>query len=639
MKKIITFLSLALLAVACSDSLVDNQVYNNYSDNEGGVRIALETKVETKAASTLSGNTMELLENSVLKIYDSSDELIRKYEPATESPETLYLVTGDYSLSLNLGEGITPTKDLSELTYYGESTFKIKENTTTSVGVICYINNSVVTINFDEQTLDENLEAGYRVTLIAGDNIDSTVETPLYFTEDGSGYFILPEAANSVSWRFEGVKKSGDAISLGGVVSDANAGEENILVFRFDESEQYLLVGNIAVDTSVEVFNDDFIYKYEADETTDPTDPDPTDPTDPEEIIGTINNVVTDLWNNTATITTSLSSSSFTKATMQVRESGETAWQTVDLVASGNSYVANVAPTWSSETNDTGLTYYSPSNGIWAGTSYECQLVVDDEVIASTTFNSDPTPATGDTSNGVQTIPDGDLDSSSLACYTTSNDGSSWDSGNFKFISTYYLCYNDSSTFSGVTCAKLVTSEVMSVTAAGNIFYGSFKYSSFTGTVSFGRSFTWTARPRSLKLKYAASLGAGSITAPDGTVDAGETFAQDRGRIFLAIVDWSSQHAVAAGTSSTPTGAWDPTLQTSVTEGNNIIGYASLFIDESTDLTKLSDLELPIQYYDTETKPSKSYTLVISCASSAYGDYKVGITGSTLYVDDFEFGY
>lgn len=634
--------SLALSMASCSDALIDDQNYN-YSDSEGGVSIAIETKVETKAGSSLSGSSLEQLENSVLKIYDSSDALIRNYEPATDSPATIYLVSGEYNLALDFGSGVEMTTDSQDLTYYGESDFTITSGLTTAVGVTCNVVNTVVGVNFDETTLDEYLEAGYKVTLTT----ESIADESLNFTEDGDGYFILPDDSKTIAWQFEGVRKSdSSAISVSGIISEANAGEKNILTFQYDYVGQYLdFVGGITVDTSVVEFKDNFDFTYEDDDTT--TDPDPTPDPDPdpdpdvpsEEITGTIDSVVTDLWGNSATITTTLSSSNFTTATMQVREANTTAWQTVDLVANGDSYVANVEATWSAETNDAGLTYYTPSNGIWAGTSYECQLVVNDEVVASTTFNSNPNPAANDTSNGVQTIPDGDLDSSSLACYTTSNGGDSWDSGNFKFISTYHLCYNDASTFSGVTCAKLVTSKVMSVIAAGNIFYGSFKYSSFTGTVSFGRSFTWTARPRSLKLKYAASLGSGSITAPDGTVDAGETFEQDRGRIFLAIVDWDSQHAVAAGTSSTPTGAWDPTLQTSVDEGEKIIGYASLFIDESTDLTKLSDLELPIHYYDTETKPSKNYSLVISCASSAYGDFKEGISGSTLYVDDFEFGY
>ncbi len=637
--------SLALSMASCSDALIDDQNYN-YSDSEGGVSIAIETKVETKAGSNLSGSSLEQLENSVLKIYDSSDALIRNYEPATDSPSTIYLVSGEYSLTLDFGSGVEMTTDSQDLTYYGESDFTITSGLTTAVGVTCNVINTVVGVEFDETTLDEYLEAGYKVTLTT----ESIADESLNFTEDGDGYFILPDDSKRIAWQFEGVRKSdSSAILVNGVISEANAGEKNILTFRYDYVGQYLdFVGGVTVDTSVDEFNDNFDFTYEEDDTT--TDPNPTPDPEPdpepdpdvpsEEITGTIDSVVTDLWNNTATFTTTLSSNEYTTATMQVRESEETVWQTVDLTASGDSYVATAGATWSAQTNAAGLTYYTPSNGIWAGTSYECQLVVDGVVLASKTFNSNPNPAANDTSNGVQTIPDGDLNDTSLACYTTSHGSSSWDSGNCKpLFSAYYLCDDDSKTFSGVTCAKLETTNIVGVLAAGNIFYGDFAYASFTGTVSFGRPFTWTARPRSLKLKYAASLEEGSITAPDGAVDGGTTFTQDRGRIFLAIVDWSSQQKVASGTSD-PTGCWDPTLQTTIEGTGDIIGYASMFIDESTDLTKLHDLELPIYYYDTVTNPSSSnYSLVISCAASAYGDYKIGVEDSVLYVDDFEFGY
>ncbi len=646
MKKIIILGSLALFMASCSDSLVEDQAYS-YSDGEGGVSIAIETQAITKAGTDLSGNTMSQFETSVLKIYDSSNSLIRNYEPATDVPSTLFFVSGSYSLSLNFGSGNEMTTDGDDLTYYGASNFAISAGSTTSVGVTCSVENTVVGVEFDLTTLDEYLVDGYSVTLTP----ESMSGKSLNFTTDGKGYFILPETSKEIAWQFDGVRESdGSSVLVSGVISEANAGEENTLTFRYvnTETDQYVdFIGGITVDTSVTEYKDTFITTDEDlgvdTDTTDPdvtdpdvTDPDTTDPdpeiTDPEtensgDITGTIGTATTDLWNNSVAITASLSSSEFTTATIQVRESGETAWQTATLSASGDSYVATVAASWTSATNDAGLTYYTPSGGVWAGTTYECQLVVDGEVLDSSTF--------GSTTNGVQTISDGDLNSSDLYCYSTSNGGSTWDSGNFSitlFGTTYYwLCSQE--TVGSATCAKLETTTCWSVIAAGNIFYGDFKYSGTAGTVSFGRPFTWESRPRTLKVKYAASLASGSIEDPiDGT-----KYDQDRARIFLAIVDWDSQRAVTSGTSD-PTGTWDPASQISTDEGD-IIGYASMFIDESTSTDGLIQLELPIHYYDTETKPSEAYSLVISCASSAYGDYKVGVKGSILYVDDFEFGY
>lgn len=630
MKNITLFASLAIFMASCSDVLVDNQDYN-YSDNEGGVSIAIETKSVTKAGSSISGSADELFSNSVLKIYDSNDALIRNYDPATESPETIALISGDYNLTLDLGSGVVMTTDKDDLSYYGESDFAITAGSTTAVGVTCNILNTVVTINFDETTLDEYLAEGYKVTLVAGDAITSDMladsyQDKLTLTADGSGYFILDDDSKSIAWQFDGVRVGdGSAVSVSGVIGSANAGEENILTFRYDYENQALnLLGDVTVDTTTVEFNDDFYFTYEEEDKEEEDKDDSGDEnTEGTSSIGEFSNI--DLWNNTATVSASIFGD-YTTAAVEFRASGEDSWESFELVATGvdNEYSASIKPEWTAEVNEAGLTQYTPSGGVWAGGSYECRLVVDGVSFESKEITIN---------DGVQTIPDGDMNSSSLYCYSTSNGGSSWDSGNFTALwTTYKLC--SQATVNGATCAKLATTTVVSVIAAGNVFYGDFKYSSFTGTVSFGRPFTWESRPRSLKLKYAASLATGSITDP---AEGGETYSQDRGRIFLAIVDWDSQHATASGASD-PTGVWDPTTQTSTAEGD-IIGYASMFVDESTSTDELIQLELPIYYYDTETIPTKDYTIVISCASSAYGDYKVGVSGSTMYVDDFELGY
>ena len=61
--------------------------------------------------------------------------------------------------------------------------------------------------------------------------------------------------------------------------------------------------------------------------------------------------------------------------------------------------------------------------------------------------------------------------------------------------------------------------------------------------------------------------------------------------------------------------------------------------DETTDINGATwtKIEIPLQYKDGVTEIPNF--LVISCASSAYGDYFTGSTDSYMYVDDFEFEY
>ena len=112
---------------------------------------------------------------------------------------------------------------------------------------------------------------------------------------------------------------------------------------------------------------------------------------------------------------------------------------------------------------------------------------------------------------------------------------------------------------------------------------------------------------------------------------------RDRGRIFVAIVDWSGRHKVTSGTAA-PTGTWDPEQQSSTDEGR-IIGYGSMFIDESSAGGAMIETSVPLSFYDRQAKPSGAYTLVISCSTSAYGDFMVGCKTNVLYVDDFRWEY
>lgn len=71
-----------------------------------------------------------------------------------------------------------------------------------------------------------------------------------------------------------------------------------------------------------------------------------------------------------------------------------------------------------------------------------------------------------------------------------------------------------------------------------------------------------------------------------------------------------------------------------------ILGYGSLWITQSTDGEDMQDAELDIVWYDHETRPAEGkYSLVISCACNAYGDYFTGCSKNVMYVDDFEWVY
>ncbi|MEG1622581.1 MAG: PCMD domain-containing protein, partial [Alistipes sp.] len=88
------------------------------------------------------------------------------------------------------------------------------------------------------------------------------------------------------------------------------------------------------------------------------------------------------------------------------------------------------------------------------------------------------------------------------------------------------------------------------------------------------------------------------------------------------------------------TGAWDPESGTDAVSEGKILGYGSLWITQSTTAAELQDALLDIHWYDTAAPaPKGNYTIVISCAASAYGDFFTGCNTNVMYVDDFEWVY
>ena len=336
-----------------------------------------------------------------------------------------------------------------------------------------------------------------------------------------------------------------------------------------------------------------------------------------------------DLWQNTGTVTALISADEYASgAALEYRIKGDTEWQPIQESGyDAGILTATIAPEWKTETNPNGLTVYKlvPKKGLFAGHTYEFRLLVGGSEQGA------PLEYTAPAGN---TIPNGDMEDASMSCWTQNNKTAEfWGSGNNTF--TKGLCTQ--APFAGGMRAKLQATSAVGVLASGNLFTGLFQKDLITrGVVSFGQTYAWKARPRALKVQYFAEhIGPVDIDkkfgAPIGMGD------QDRARIMVAIVDWNARREVGSGTEP-PTGTWDP-QEAASTEQGKIIAYGSLFIDESSTGDRMIDTELELHFYDREAKPSGLYQLVISCSTSAYGDFMTGCKSNVLYIDNFEWAY
>lgn len=353
-----------------------------------------------------------------------------------------------------------------------------------------------------------------------------------------------------------------------------------------------------------------------------------------------------DLWANTASFTLSNIPADATSVSVQYKKStaSDTEWQTAEIT--DNNTKAEIKPDWG--TQFTAADWTTPNTvqpfwritegtGVFANNTYDYKLIVD-----GTEYKGQFTTKTD------QIIPEGNMENTALPCFIlqdASKTSETWGSGNNKVISACWLCqqadgnsgkcaYLTSGTQNTFLYGKLLT--------AGNLFFGQFTQNGTGGDVRFGQIYPWKSRPSAMRVSYKAEVDDVDYVNTTTTVNIPKN-SPDKARIFVAVVDWTGPHTVTStleiksGLPATVVGSWDPETTTDPGEGK-IIGYGSLWIEKGK--TDWQTIDIPINYYDKTAKPTDGkYSLVISCACNAYGEFFNGCSTNKLWVDDFEWVY
>lgn len=585
MKRYISYFAVllaVLLGAACSK---DDSAAG--SDNRTGV---MAMTVSTR--QTADTGEYDPLQHQTVYIYNDEGGLLRKYTSKEACPERLELLAGTYRVAVEAGE--EAPADFTKRLYKGEETFTVKPGETTNVAVVCQIVNTVVEVKFDDSIL-QNLSPGYSVWIAGGEKVDEEAAEAgsvpaLRFTTEG----ITLEPVDKYNVRltlsdaFFASCQAGDQ-EVTFRIEDANGGSSEV-------ATTYRLEGLVPVTA------DDY-----------------------------------DLWANTVTLRV-VSFTPGTTVQFGLRSSGGE-WQPMAGTSQGDDFItATYAPQWEEKTTAdwstpaTVLPYsrLKEGTGISAGNTYDYKATVGSKELSGRFTAAEGTP-----------MPDGSLESwrSAQQFPGSGTNYTFWGSGYNTFAKE--LCTRDEAMPGrvGTYCAKLSATynTLAKVPAPGNLFTGDFAISLFPmgGNVSFGKKFAYNARPRAVRFKYHATIGEVNYNLHGGKIPVGE---MDKARIFVCIVDWTAQQKVFAGTKA-PTGTWDPETQTEAANGP-IIGYASKFIEETTQGDEMVEVILPINYYqDTAAAPDGKYNIVVSCSTSAYGDYMDACTTNVMYVDDFEWVY
>lgn len=157
--------------------------------------------------------------------------------------------------------------------------------------------------------------------------------------------------------------------------------------------------------------------------------------------------------------------------------------------------------------------------------------------------------------------------------------------------------------------------------AAGSIYSGSYKKTDGTnGILDFGR--VWTLRPTKLKGYYQYTTGDINYASKELPELKGRL---DTCSIYIALTDWSAPYEIRTNPNN---------RQLFDKDAPYVIGYGELQRGSSMD--SYEEFEIEVKYKSTSQVPSY---IMITCASSKYGDYFTGSTSSVLYIDQLSLSY
>ena len=157
--------------------------------------------------------------------------------------------------------------------------------------------------------------------------------------------------------------------------------------------------------------------------------------------------------------------------------------------------------------------------------------------------------------------------------------------------------------------------------AAGNLFTGTFMLNGMDGIVTFGRDFTYTAKPKSISFWMKNN---------EGAIDQGShASGTDIYTVMVIITDGTTYSVNTKDESS-----FLKVAELGTTPG--VIGYG--YITGTDSRADWTEETINIIYREdmANQKPKK---IVVSFTPSGYGDYFCGSTSSWMYVDDIVLNY
>ena len=662
MKRIFAFLSAVLVLASCSK---DTEPVVEMAINEGAMRLGVAMQAEIGAEDDVLVK--------IYKVENGEQKLIRRYEALSDIPDYLVLLSGDYVAKVQVGERQIVSFD--QRYYLGEQSFTVTDGEVTEVDVECHLLSTTVCVEYDA-TVVEALNEGYFTAVAVADNYDAqAIEIgdvfALNYETTKDGYFVMPEGQTALFWHFEGTHPVEGDIVKEAAIKEVKPGYKYTVKLMYSKDAPGDLKIEATVDVSVEEKDDTIIFS-----------PDPTVMSDGTFELTDVQYSTTE---SRTYLVSSLADINVLNIEVggQVFDllQGDVAGVEVVMTDATN-YTVSVKAEFFNEVEagsqnltihvediDGGrlnksiaysvqgiLPFTAEQRNLWARKATFKVNVVNSEatdvVVAYSTDGSTWSEAVATKgADGLFTAAISDLSTSKNYTYRLKIDGVEfgksysfatedgvqlpnsgfeewsnektpaglWNSGNNSFVT---LMTRNEGAHSG-SYAAFLKSQYAVKFAAGNLFTGDFQLniSTMSGVVTFGKSFSFNASPKSFSFW---------MKNTQGTINNGDKASGTDIYTAMVLITEGNRYAV----DTTNESSFLALDRLGTLPGIIAYGYVS-DTDSNADWVQKT---ITLNYVDGwETKTPKM--VVVSFTPSGYGDYFCGSTDSEMHVDDVQFNY
>lgn len=610
MKKILTIASVGLLMVA---SCAKTELKEN---NEGMGMLTVDMSIPSQ---TRAYSEEDLYNSAVVNIYKADfSGLVRSYA-YNDIPSPLYLAADSYRVDVIAGEATAANPAAASWenkSYKGSKEFTITAGRETSVQVVASVNNAVTNITFDP-SIAENFNAGYTFTI----GLDASSQLVYNAAKSGAeGYFIVAGLVDPVfEWTFAGTLLDGTSFTRTGTISDVLPGKLYKMNLMYTVKDGKLDF-SLSVDYSTEIFDDTIIFEPVS--------------------TGLAASSIYEIWAAHATLHADVDATEYANSTVQFAYSSDgSAWTTVDGV------------------NDSEGTWKADINGLTPSTTYTYKLLIDDvQVGEEKTFTTEAAPKLPNGSFEYVSNVSGESyykfydpncgveDGSYMFWGSGNGEGSEGVSGSAS-MGIVITTIDTGDKKDGNQSVLCKNNSIVGMLTAGNLFTGQFAglVGTSGGKVNFGRP--WTSRPTALRIWCKYQTGKINILKNESLGVTKNDY--DRAQVKVAIGTWD--YKKYGGTKNSPVHINTTDASTfvdfftdpnTIANGDLIIYNDGYMLNHGAKVTETTsewvEYIIPLDYRQLSAYPTH---IVISCATSQFGDYFTGYDGGKLWIDGAELIY